>query len=401
MRKSPLIMKENKYINNQKLSIMNKQKQKTASLEKHSYTNRSLLHNDSNLLTPNQMKKNLTTQASDQKLSNQSQILKSLMKIQSKTNPGLQANCHYHPNNKAKYIVSNNPVCTQCSIEMAAKGHVIQNLGHGFNSLNQTNNPSPKIKTVSLSTYTSMQSHEHREKEMRQERIFQFKNILTNTKQGLENLRVDDLPRKIEKIFEQLIQSLQFIKSDILKQVDRCLNAEIFQIKQTVDSIRKMEDDISQNEFNIVEYMTMGPFNEIISIYQQRFQEHQSFYHQLTNQDQIVTQLQKQFEHFQQFSVQQGKNLSQSLQTYLSLYVSFQNKDVFMETQENQRTQRQNVDNLFQTCETNNSIDEDQVIMKENQEVRQDNTSKFTELLQKGYSCSRNLFPTESPQFKI
>ena len=38
-----------------------------------------------------------------------------------------------------------------------------------------------------------------------------------------------------------------------------------------------MEEDILSNEFNIIEYMAMGPFNEIMLIYQKRFKEHSIF----------------------------------------------------------------------------------------------------------------------------
>jgi hypothetical protein len=59
--------------------------------------------------------------------------------------------------------------------------------------------------------------------------------------------------------------------------VEKCLNAENFQIRSTIESLRKMEDDICSNEFNIIEYMTMGPFNDIMVIYEDKFKEHSIF----------------------------------------------------------------------------------------------------------------------------
>ncbi|CAK89924.1 unnamed protein product (macronuclear) [Paramecium tetraurelia] len=69
MRKSPLMKENMKATHNQKFSYLNKSKQKTSSLEKNSYSNRSLL-NEMQHQTPNQPKKNISTQASDQKLHN-------------------------------------------------------------------------------------------------------------------------------------------------------------------------------------------------------------------------------------------------------------------------------------------------------------------------------------------
>lgn len=52
MRKSPLMKENVKTINSQKLSYLNKSKQKTSSLEKTSHSNRSLL-NEIHNQTPN------------------------------------------------------------------------------------------------------------------------------------------------------------------------------------------------------------------------------------------------------------------------------------------------------------------------------------------------------------
>lgn len=64
MRKSPHMKENIKTINNQKISYLSKCKQKTSSLEKTSYSNRSLL-SEAQHQTPNQPKKNISTQASD------------------------------------------------------------------------------------------------------------------------------------------------------------------------------------------------------------------------------------------------------------------------------------------------------------------------------------------------
>lgn len=65
MRKSPNLKENSKLIYNSKPGYLSgKLKQKAGSLEKSSYTNRSLI-NDLQIQTPNQPKKNMTTQASD------------------------------------------------------------------------------------------------------------------------------------------------------------------------------------------------------------------------------------------------------------------------------------------------------------------------------------------------
>ncbi|CAD8184172.1 unnamed protein product [Paramecium pentaurelia] len=392
MRKSPLMKENMKAIHNQKFSYLNKSKQKTSSLEKNSYSNRSLL-NEMQHQTPNQPKKNISTQASDQKLHNQSQILKSLMKIQNRTNPILaQQNCYAGVKLNFNNCISNeekrmNP--------------------NQYNSLNQTIHPSPKVKTISLSTYTSTQSPEIREKEIRHEQISQFKQLIIQTKQSLENVKISDMQQCIERIFDQTIQPLLQLKSEVLKQIEKCINAEQCQIRSTIDSLKKMEEDILSNEFNIIEYMAMGPFNEIMLIYQKRFKEHSIFVQQLNQQDIVMHQFKQLHDNFTQQNHLLCKQLQQSLQNYLTLYISFQNKEDFYEIKEFNKIQQQNQfinnfqENLFQTCETNNSIDEDQVIMKDQQVVRiPDKTSQFTQLLMKGLNCQKSLFPSESPQFK-
>ncbi|CAD8190472.1 unnamed protein product [Paramecium octaurelia] len=393
MRKSPLMKENMKAIHNQKFSYLNKSKQKTSSLEKSSYSNRSLL-NEMQHQTPNQPKKNISTQASDQKLHNQSQILKSLMKIQNRTNPILtQQNCYAGVKLNFNNCIGNEEKRMNTN---------------QYNSLNQTNHPSPKVKTISLSTYTSTQSPELREKEIRHEQISQFKQLITQTKQSLENVRVSDMQQYIEGIFDETIQPLLQLKSELLKQIEKCINAEQYQIRSTIDSLKKMEDDILSNEFNIIEFMAMGPFNEIMLIYQKRFKEHSIFVQQLNQQDIVMHQFKQLHENFTQQNHSLCKQLQQSLQAYLSLYISFQNKDDFYEMKEFSNIQQQQnqiinnlQENLFQTCETNNSIDEDQVIMKDQQVVRiPDKTSQFTQLLMKGLNCQKSLFPSESPQFK-
>ncbi|CAD8109806.1 unnamed protein product [Paramecium sonneborni] len=392
MRKSPLMKENMKTIQNQKYSYLNKSKQKTSSLEKNSYSNRSLL-NEMQHQTPNQPKKNISTQASDQKLHNQSQILKSLMKIQNRTNPiltqqnsytGVKLNFNNCIGNEEKRMNTNQ-----------------------YNSLNQTIHPSPKVKTISLSTYTNTQSPELREKEIRHEQIIQFKQLIQHTKQNLESVRISDMQHCIENIFDETIQQLLQLKSEVLKQIEKCINAEQCQIRSTIESLKKMEEDILQNEFNIIEYMAMGPFNDIMLIYQKRFKEHSIFVQQLTQQDIVMNQFKSLHDNFTQQNHFLCKQLQQSLQTYLSLYISFQNKEDFYEMKEfnniSEKPQFINnfQENLFQTCETNNSIDEDQVIMKDQQVVRiPDKTSQFTQLLMKGLKCQKSLFPSESPQFK-
>ncbi|CAD8098438.1 unnamed protein product [Paramecium primaurelia] len=390
MRKSPLL-KENLRLNNdQKPKYLSKSKQKTVSLEKNSNSNRSLLNEIQNQ-TPNQLKKIISTQPSDQKLHNW-QILKSLMKIQNRTNPiltnqncyaGVKLNFNNYLSNEEKRMNTNQ-----------------------YNSLNQTVQPSPKAKTISLSTYTSTQSPEVREKEMRQEKITSFKQLIQQTKQCLENMKISDIKQSIDKIFDNTIQPLLQLKNEVIKQIEKCLNAEQYQIRSTIDSLKKMEDDILSNEFNIIEYMTMGPFNEIMQIYQKRFQEHSIFTQQLTQQELVIHQFQKLHDNFTQQNQLLCKQLSQSFQTYLSLFISFQNKDDFYELKDNNNThlytQNNNQytqDTLFQTCETNNSIDEDQVIMKDQQIIRiPDKTSQFTQLLMQ--NNQKKMILAESPQFK-
>ncbi|CAD8193379.1 unnamed protein product [Paramecium pentaurelia] len=392
MRKSPLMKENMKAIQNQKFSYLNKSKQKTSSLEKSSYSNRSLL-NEMQHQTPNQPKKNISTQASDQKLHNQSQILKSLMKIQNRTNPILtQQNCYAGVKLNFNNCIGNEEKRMNTN---------------QYNSLNQTIHPSPKLKTISLSTYTSTQSPELREKEIRHEQITQFKQLITQTKLNLENIKISDMQQYIERIFDETIQPLLQLKSEMLKQIEKCINAEQYQIRSTIESLKKMEDDILSNEFNIIEFMAMGPFNEIMQIYQKRFKEHSIFVQQLNQQDIVIHQFKQLHDNFTQQNHLLCKQLQQSLQTYLSLYISFQNKDDFYEMKEFSNIQQQNQfinnlqENLFQTCETNNSIDEDQVIMKDQQVVRiPDKTSQFTQLLMKGLNCQKSLFPSESPQFK-
>ncbi|CAK91360.1 unnamed protein product (macronuclear) [Paramecium tetraurelia] len=390
MHKSPLLKENIRLNNNQRSTYSSKSKQKTSSLEKNSNSNRSLLNEIQNQ-TPNQPKKVTSTQPSDQKLHN-CQILKSLMKIQNRTNPiltqqncyaGIKLNFNNYLSNEEKRINTNQ-----------------------YNSLNQTVQPSPKAKTISLSTYTSTQSPEVREKEMRQEKITSFKQLIQQTKQSLENMKISDIKQSIDKIFDNTIQPLLQLKNEVIKQIEKCLNAEQYQIRSTIDSLKKMEDDILSNEFNIIEYMTMGPFNEIMQIYQKRFQEHSFFTQQLTQQELVIHQFQKLHDNFTQQNQLLCKQLSQSFQTYLSLFISFQNKDDFYELKENNHTQpsalnnnQYTQENLFQTCETNNSIDEDQVIMKDQQVVRiPDKTSQFTQLLM--LNNQKKLLLAESPQFK-
>ncbi|CAD8105270.1 unnamed protein product [Paramecium sonneborni] len=394
MHKSPLLKENIRLNNNQRPTYLSKSKLKTSSLEKNSNSNRSLLNEIQNQ-TPNQPKKNTSTQPSDQKLHNQGQILKSLMKIQNRTNPiltqqncyaGIKLNFNNYLSNEEKRINTNQ-----------------------YNSLNQTVQPSPKAKTISLSTYTSTQSPEVREKEMRQEKITSFKQLIQQTKQSLEKMKIQDIKHSIDNIFDSTIQPLLQLKNDVIKQIEKCINAEQYQIRSTIDSLKKMEDDILSNEFNIIEYMTMGPFNEIMSIYQKRFQEHSIFTQQLTQQELVINQFQKLHDNFTQQNQLLCKQLQQSFQTYLSLFISFQNKEDFYELKDNnnvhQYTQSNNQytqENLFQTCETNNSIDEDQVIMKDQQVVRiPDKTSQFTQLLMmKGLNNSKKVILAESPQFK-
>lgn len=64
MRKSPNLKENCKIVYNKPAYLSSKTKQKTSSLEKSSCSNRSLL-SDLHLQTPNQPKKNITTQASD------------------------------------------------------------------------------------------------------------------------------------------------------------------------------------------------------------------------------------------------------------------------------------------------------------------------------------------------
>ncbi|CAD8104367.1 unnamed protein product [Paramecium sonneborni] len=391
MRKSPLMKENMKVIQNQKYSYLNQCKQKTSSLEKNSYSNRSLL-NEMQHQTPNQPKKNISTQASDQKLHN-CQILKSLMKIQNRTNPILtQQNCYAGVKLNFNNCIGNEEKRMNTN---------------QYNSLNQTIHPSPKVKTISLSTYTSTQSPEVREKEIRFEQISQFKQLIQQTKQNLESVRISDMQNYIEKIFDETIQPLLQLKNEVLKQIEKCINAEQYQIRSTIESLKKMEEDILTNEFNIIEYMAMGPFNEIMQIYQKRFKEHSIFVQQLNQQDTVMHQFKQLHDNFTQQNQFLCKQLQQSLQTYLSLYISFQNKEDFYEMKEfNKNVEQHNFtnnfqENLFQTCETNNSIDEDQVIMKDQQVVRiTDKTSQFTQLLMKGLNCQKSLFPSESPQFK-
>ncbi|CAD8178275.1 unnamed protein product [Paramecium pentaurelia] len=391
MHKSPILKENIRLNNNQRPTYLNKNKQKTSSLEKNSNSNKSLLNEIQNQ-TPNQPKKVTSTQPSDQKLHNQGQILKSLMKIQNRTNPiltqqncyaGIKLNFNNYLLNEEKRINTNQ-----------------------YNSLNQTVQPSPKAKTISLSTYTSTQSPEVREKEMRQEKITSFKQLIQQTKQCLENMKISDIKQSIDKIFDNTIQPLLQLKNEVIKQIEKCLNAEQYQIRSTIDSLKKMEDDILSNEFNIIEYMTMGPFNEIMQIYQKRFQEHSIFTQQLNQQELVIHQFQKLHDNFTQQNQLLCKQLSQSFQTYLSLFISFQNKDDFYELKDNNNTQpctqnnnQYTQENLFQTCETNNSIDEDQVIMKDQQIIRNpDKTSQFTQLLM--LNNQKKLILAESPKFK-
>ncbi|CAK94166.1 unnamed protein product (macronuclear) [Paramecium tetraurelia] len=407
MRKSPLLKENLRLNNNQRPTYLSKSKKKTVSLEKNSNSNRSLLNEIQNQ-TPNQPKKITSTQPSDKKLHNctqiytnrQGQILKSLMKIQNRTNPiltqqncyaGIKLNFNNYLSNEEKRMNTN-----QC------------------NSLNQTAQPSPKAKTISLSTYTSTLSPEVRDKEMRQEKITSFKQLIQETKECLENMKISDLKQSIDKIFDNTIQPLLQLKvldillnqNEMIKQIEKCLNAEQYQIRSTIDSLKKMEDDILSNEFNIIEYMTMGPFNEIMQIYQKRFQEHSIFTQQLTQQELVIHQFQKLHDNFTQQNQLLCKQLSQSFQTYLSLFISFQNKEDFYELKDNNTTHQYTQNNnqytqetLFQTCETNNSIDEDQVIMKDQQVVRiPDKTSQFTQLLM--LNNQKKMILSESPQFK-
>ncbi|CAD8180705.1 unnamed protein product [Paramecium octaurelia] len=390
MRKSPLLKENLRLNNNQRPTYLSKSKQKTVSLEKNSNSNRSLLNEIQNQ-TPNQPKKITSTQPSDKKLHN-CQILKSLMKIQNRTNPiltqqncyaGIKLNFNNYLSNEEKRMNTNQ-----------------------YNSLNQTAQPSPKAKTISLSTYTSTQSPEVRDKEMRQEKITSFKQLIQQTKECLENMKISDLRQSIDKIFDNTIQPLLQLKNEMIKQIEKCLNAEQYQIRSTIDSLKKMEDDILSNEFNIIEYMTMGPFNEIMQIYQKRFQEHSIFTQQLTQQELVIHQFQKLHDNFTQQNQLLCKQLSQSFQTYLSLFISFQNKDDFYELKDNNTTRQYTQNNnqytqetLFQTCETNNSIDEDQVIMKDQQVVRiPDKTSQFTQLIM--LNNQKKMILSESPQFK-
>ncbi|CAD8174600.1 unnamed protein product [Paramecium octaurelia] len=129
------------------------------------------------------------------------------------------------------------------------------------------------------------------EMEERKRSLNNFKEQLSQNIMKIQHL--DQLETQV-KLIEQQLHS---IVSTIIQLKDSlCLQLQqeqltYTQITQSIsDSLYKMKDDILHNEVNIIESMQMKPFQNIMTIYKKRLDEHQSCVQQMIGKRQFVIQ---------------------------------------------------------------------------------------------------------------
>ncbi|CAD8092144.1 unnamed protein product [Paramecium sonneborni] len=130
------------------------------------------------------------------------------------------------------------------------------------------------------------------EMEERKRNLNNFKEQLSSNIMKIQHL--DQLQTQVKLIEQQLhsiVQTIIQLKDSLCLQLQQ-EQLSYTQITQNIsDSLYKMKDDILHNEVNIIESMQMKPFNNIMTIYKKRLDEHQSCVQQMIQKRQFVIQL--------------------------------------------------------------------------------------------------------------
>ncbi|CAD8167230.1 unnamed protein product [Paramecium octaurelia] len=129
------------------------------------------------------------------------------------------------------------------------------------------------------------------EMEERKRTLNNFKEQLSQNIMKIQHL--DQLQTQVKLIEQQLhsiVQTIIQLKDSLCMQLQQ-EQLSYAQITQSIsDSLYKMKDDIIHNEINIIESMQMKPFQNIMTIYKKRLDEHQSCVQQMIAKRQFVIQ---------------------------------------------------------------------------------------------------------------